>query len=302
MPIEEDHPIMEWIITHAAFCLTHFSVGHDGMTPIERLTGRKWVRPLAELGEIVMAKLAARKIGSGKKKIQKNKLAPRSIKAIWVGQIARTGEHIVVKPNGDAVKCRTIRRVPIEERWRVEDVLKITATPRRPAPSQADEGDIKAKLADEEASAEKEQPSRRKEDVKRKHDEAADEDTGANLQAPQARDTHEEAFRRFKITDTMLTKYGYTDQCDACMRKERGSLIQGRHSESCRKRIQDLLMNDETGKGVIENQQERMKQHIERLHQAPITQHRSDDDAVVAPRAKEDHQQSTINCIADHAS
>ena len=69
MPIEEDHPIMEWIITHAAFCLTHFSVGHDGMTPIERLTGRKWVRPLAELGEIVMAKLVAREIGNDKKKI-----------------------------------------------------------------------------------------------------------------------------------------------------------------------------------------------------------------------------------------
>ena len=67
-PIAEDHPIMEWIITHAAFCLTHFSVGHDGMTPIERLTGRKWTRPLAEMGEIVMAKLAPRKIERGKQK------------------------------------------------------------------------------------------------------------------------------------------------------------------------------------------------------------------------------------------
>ena len=41
--LEEDHPIMEWIIVHASFLLTRFSVGHDGMTPIERLTGKPWV-------------------------------------------------------------------------------------------------------------------------------------------------------------------------------------------------------------------------------------------------------------------
>ena len=33
MAIEEDHPAMEWIIPHAAYVLTRFSVGHDGMTP-----------------------------------------------------------------------------------------------------------------------------------------------------------------------------------------------------------------------------------------------------------------------------
>ena len=84
------------------------------MMLIKRLAGRKWVRPLAEPGEIVLAKLAAQSIGYGKRRAQKDKLAPRSIRAIWVGQIARTREHIVIKPNGDAV------------RW---DVFKIMATP-----------------------------------------------------------------------------------------------------------------------------------------------------------------------------
>ena len=227
-PIADDHPIVEWIIKHAAFCLTHFSVGHDGMTPIERLTGRKWDRPLVEMGEIVMAKLAPRKIGNGKNKIQKNKLAPRSIRAVWVGQIARTGEHIVIKPNGDAVKCRSMKRVPIEERWRAEDVLKIVATPRYPTPSQAqaDDDEIKAKVADEEANAEKDKPKQQRDDARR-HAEAGDEDTGANLREPQARKDREEEFRRFKITDAMLAKYGFTDQCDACSRKATGSPIQG---------------------------------------------------------------------------
>ena len=84
LKIEEDHPVMEWIIAHAAYLIAKFSVGHDGMTPHERLTGRKLTRPMIELGEVVLAKLALRKIGYGKQKAQKNKLAARSIKAILV--------------------------------------------------------------------------------------------------------------------------------------------------------------------------------------------------------------------------
>ena len=74
MPIEEDHPIIEWLIAHAAFPLLHFSVGQDSMMLIKRLAGRKWVRPLAEPGEIVLAKLAAQSIGYGKRRAQKDKL------------------------------------------------------------------------------------------------------------------------------------------------------------------------------------------------------------------------------------
>ena len=39
--INENSPIMEWIIEHGAYVLLRFSVGHDGMTPYERLTGVK---------------------------------------------------------------------------------------------------------------------------------------------------------------------------------------------------------------------------------------------------------------------
>ena len=55
--IGEGTPVMEWIIEHAAFLLNKFSLGHDGMTPHERLFGQKWRRPLVEFGEMVLAKL-----------------------------------------------------------------------------------------------------------------------------------------------------------------------------------------------------------------------------------------------------
>ena len=39
--IPEDSAIVEWILEHGAFLINKYSVGHDGMTPNERLTGAK---------------------------------------------------------------------------------------------------------------------------------------------------------------------------------------------------------------------------------------------------------------------
>ena len=126
--------VMDWIVEHAAYVLSRFSVGHDSMTPYERLTGRKWIRAMVELGEVVLDKFASRQLGYGKKKAQKNKLMPRSIRCVLVGQMLGTGEHVVIKPNGDAARCRTVFGVPPDDRWDAESVLSIRATPRKPTP------------------------------------------------------------------------------------------------------------------------------------------------------------------------
>ena len=41
--------IIEWILELAPFLLNKYSVGHDGMTPHERLLGTKWRRPCLEV-------------------------------------------------------------------------------------------------------------------------------------------------------------------------------------------------------------------------------------------------------------
>ncbi len=110
--IDDRLPIVQWALEHAVFLINKFSVGHDGMTPYERCTGRKWRRAIVEFGEIVLAKMALRRARRGKKKKERRKLAPRSVEGVWVGQVARTGEHIIIKPSGDAVKCRTVRVEP----------------------------------------------------------------------------------------------------------------------------------------------------------------------------------------------
>ncbi len=136
--VPDDLPIMEWALEHACFLLNKFNVGHDGMTPHERATGRKWKRPILEFGEAVMAKLSLQRRNKGRTRKQKRKLAPRAIPAVWVGQVGRTGEHIVIKENGDAVRCRTVKRNAPEDRWLAEKVMLIKATPRCPAPSAKD--------------------------------------------------------------------------------------------------------------------------------------------------------------------
>ena len=85
--IPESRAITDWAIEHAAYVLSRFFVGHDGMTPYERITGRKWVRSMVEIGEVLLAKFALRKLGYSKRKAQKNKLVASSIGCVLVGQM-----------------------------------------------------------------------------------------------------------------------------------------------------------------------------------------------------------------------
>ena len=63
--------------------LPRYSVGHDGLTPWRRLTGRTCTGAVAEFGEGVLGKLALEKSLTNKTvKRGKNKLARRSIEGI----------------------------------------------------------------------------------------------------------------------------------------------------------------------------------------------------------------------------
>ena len=132
--------------------MNHFKAGKDGMTPYERVTKRKWRRPLVEFGEQVLANMVLRRQQQGKRKKQKRKMASRCVEVTWVGQIARRGDHIVIKHNVDAFKCRTIKRVPVEHQWSAERITQARGTPRDPAPSMKNSHQRESRLADDEAA------------------------------------------------------------------------------------------------------------------------------------------------------
>ena len=54
--IPEGHPLLTWIPRYAAEQSNRFKVGHDGRTPEERRTGKKWIRPMPLFGERIMIK------------------------------------------------------------------------------------------------------------------------------------------------------------------------------------------------------------------------------------------------------
>lgn len=54
-------PWSRWLVTHVAFILTRCRVGHDGLTPWRRVTGRAWNGYVFPFGEKVMGRLALKK-------------------------------------------------------------------------------------------------------------------------------------------------------------------------------------------------------------------------------------------------
>ena len=236
--VSEADAIMQWAIEHAAFLINRYSVGHDGMTPYERLTGRKWNRPLVEFGETVLAKLALRKRQQGRLKKQKHKLSHRSVVAVWVGQIARTGEHVVIKQDGQAVRCRTVKRVPLEQRWDAVGIKEMKAVPRRPNPNGKDVENIEARIAAEEEHGVSKEPMQ------------ADEDAKLEEQAF--------AHRELRITDKVLDKYGSTPNCPGCAAKLGGPTTNRGHTAECRQRIYDAMDKEEDGRIKLEAVKKRM--------------------------------------------
>ena len=58
--------VMTWLARHAAWVLTHFQVGHDGLKAWRRLSGRPWKGTVAEFGDQVMGKFTEKKPTSTK--------------------------------------------------------------------------------------------------------------------------------------------------------------------------------------------------------------------------------------------
>jgi hypothetical protein len=185
---------------------------------------------VVEFGEQVLAKLVKPKPQS--KLAQK--ISAKFVEATWVGVDRRTGEHRVVTRTGKALRVRTIKRRPLENRWSKAAVLAVRATPRVPDPDKASahQDDLDAKATEaEEKMLHADMP---KGDVEKPQ--------GADL-GTKMRPNRDDESRELRISDRILTKYGYSDGCAGCRAKLHG-LLQRKHEPSCRLRIYDAMTAD----------------------------------------------------------
>ena len=84
-----DHPIISWMVEHAAYLISHYQVGRDGRTPYERLKGKKTSRELCEFGESIRYMPLKSMVGG------QGKLSDRYLDGIFLTICERTSEVFV---------------------------------------------------------------------------------------------------------------------------------------------------------------------------------------------------------------
>jgi hypothetical protein len=116
------HPLMAWVVRHAAWLITRFVVRPSGRTAYEALRGRAYRSELVEIGERVFAK----KPGDSQ---NVTKLDSRWEAGIWVGKTETSEEHLVSTAEAGVIRMRVIRRRPLSERWSVADLEALRGAP-----------------------------------------------------------------------------------------------------------------------------------------------------------------------------
>jgi hypothetical protein len=206
--IPTKHPVITWLVEYSAFLLNRFEVSSDGKTSYERCKG-KYAKTLGlEFGETLMWR---RKPAGG----ALGKLTSLWGTGMFLGIRGKSGEIIVGDASG-VWKTRTVRRVPIEDRWPTAAIDCVVGVPWNTC-----EGDTKA---------DGEVPKV----IKMTEPEAAHERARTEVPIP----------TRFAINKDDLEKHGYTAKCHGCVAALRGGTKQ-KHSEECRKRMTEEMRDDE---------------------------------------------------------
>jgi hypothetical protein len=117
-----NHPMMGWLVEHAADLLNRYSVGQDGGTPYQRLKGRRFMGNMLEFGSPVMFRVSGKVAGG----IMQERWFP----GVWVGKKLHTDEHMVMKEDGLVVRSRAVRENSVE--LKLQDYDKLKSTPHDP--------------------------------------------------------------------------------------------------------------------------------------------------------------------------
>ena len=109
-----------WLIKHCGFLATYRHIQRQGVTAAKILFGFDEQFKLAEWGETVLFKVPEVRAQS--------KLLPRWLKGVWVGIREKDKANIVLDESGWHTP-REVRRLPVENRWNKEMLVKAAGTP-----------------------------------------------------------------------------------------------------------------------------------------------------------------------------
>ena len=111
-----------WIPRHCANLMTRFKRYSDGRTAIQRLTGRRWGRPMVVFGEIILVKVAVSRAG------RRAGLESAFTHAVCMGHHGRSGALMALTEHG-AVNARSFKRLPESDRFVASELEMLKGSP-----------------------------------------------------------------------------------------------------------------------------------------------------------------------------
>ena len=98
--------LFPWMLRHSVWTVVRYqSDQRTKQTPYERTRGCRYESALVPFGEVVMAKIA------DADKMRTGKLDSAWVKAVWVGRVDRSNEHLLLTTKG-CIRSRVVRRIP----------------------------------------------------------------------------------------------------------------------------------------------------------------------------------------------
>ena len=208
------HPVMAWMVPHAASIIRHRVRGPDGKTPYERVMMRPWRNELVGFTEKIRTKLRS------KEKLTDGGEAYRSSLGLFLRFCSKTGQYITSDVDKDcAVYFRTVARLSDERKWDAVAIETISTTPYHlhATPEQgvtlAESGDPEKLLRDRPGIA-----------------------------------------RRIYLKGADFKAFGFSDGCPKCdhARRYGPGRTTAPHSEQCRQRVMiELMKTPEVLRGLI---------------------------------------------------
>ena len=233
--IGPSHPLIPWIIEHAAQLKNRYMVCVDGGTPTERLRGRGVHHLVYELGEkVLFLPLAPARRGD---------FGARFDYGIYVRCRSFDCQAYIETPLG-VIRCRTVRQLSAQERRDTEFVLSMKGTPWSPDGER--DGDVNIRVDLPEATG----------------------DGGAHppdIDPPIIP-------RRMRLTREMFERFRLTAQCLGSHAIRTGIGYPASQTERCRERIEQELEKEPEGASKVARDRERMKRagHEERARDMRI--------------------------------
>ena len=114
------HPLIHWLVHHAAYVLTRFVPGDDGLTPYHKMHGRTSMDRIAEFGERVLWFVPAKR---------KRSLEPKWRNGIFIGRAWGSDQNFIALLDGSVTRARAMVRTTPALRWDTQRCKNVAGTP-----------------------------------------------------------------------------------------------------------------------------------------------------------------------------